>query len=115
MVNNADMPILEEFGSSREVGQKLTSMDTNGRIDEKEDYETSKERQDIFVCGRISTWLTNHNRFQIESCHRLVGFLLPLCTRLEIYSVKQLFQFYNSACAAGFCSTLCTMHNFEYI
>jgi hypothetical protein len=60
MVNNADMPVLEKFGSFCGVGQKsTTSMDTNGRIDEKEDYETSEERQDIFMCGRISTWLTS--------------------------------------------------------
>lgn len=58
MVDSGGMPILVDFGSCREIGQKLTmSRGTPGWIDEADDYTTSEARHDLFAISKISAWL----------------------------------------------------------
>lgn len=53
------MPILIDFGSSHEIGKKLsTSRGTKGWIDEDmTKCTTSEKRHDIYALGRIRKWL----------------------------------------------------------
>ncbi|KAF2452746.1 kinase-like domain-containing protein [Lineolata rhizophorae] len=59
LVNEAGMPVLIDFGSSHEIGKKLTtSRGTKGWIDEDmKDYTTSERRHDISALDKIRSWL----------------------------------------------------------
>lgn len=52
-------PVLIDFGSSHEVGKKLTtSRGTKGWIDgDMNDYTMSEKRHDISALGKIWEWL----------------------------------------------------------
>ncbi|KAK4070740.1 hypothetical protein Trihar35433_5207 [Trichoderma harzianum] len=54
-------PILIDFGSSRRIGEKLsTSRGTKGWIDcEMMDYTTSETHHDTFALSKICTWLSD--------------------------------------------------------
>src|SRR5688572_2172638 len=50
MVDESRMPVLVDFGSCKEIGQKLTiSRGTDGWTDSEEDYSTSEPRHDLFA------------------------------------------------------------------
>lgn len=58
LVNDAGLPVLVDFGASREIGMKLTfSRGTPAWIDEAEDYTTSEKRHDTFAIEKIRAWL----------------------------------------------------------
>ncbi|KAM5349287.1 hypothetical protein ACJ41O_005794 [Fusarium nematophilum] len=58
LVNSHGLPVLVDFGSCREIGQKLTtSRGTPGWIDEKDDYATSEVRHDTCAVEKIRAWL----------------------------------------------------------
>lgn len=58
LVNSHGLPVLVDFGSCREIGQKLTtSRGTPGWVDDEDDYATSETRHDLFAIEKIRTWL----------------------------------------------------------
>jgi serine/threonine protein kinase len=58
MVNADGMPVLADFGSSREIGRRMgPSRGADGWIDETDDYVTSEKRHDIIGLGKIRAWL----------------------------------------------------------
>ncbi|MBE3043324.1 protein kinase family protein [Candidatus Bathyarchaeota archaeon] len=60
LVNQQGMPVLIDFGSSREIGAKLgTSLGTKGwiEVEEMEDYDTSETGHDMFALEKIRAWL----------------------------------------------------------
>ncbi|KAK0111133.1 hypothetical protein ONS95_001509 [Cadophora gregata] len=59
LVNEAGMPVLIDFGSSHEIGKKLTtSRGTKGWIDgDMKDYTTSEKRYDTPALAKIRVWL----------------------------------------------------------
>ncbi|KAF5023004.1 hypothetical protein F66182_4962 [Fusarium sp. NRRL 66182] len=61
LINEIGMPIVIDFGSSHETGEKLsTSRGTEGWIDEEiKKYTTSEKRHDIYALGKIREWLGN--------------------------------------------------------
>jgi serine/threonine protein kinase len=61
LVDAAGMPVLVDFGSSREIGRKLgASRGTPGWIDgDPLEYDTSEERHDWSALEKIRAWLDN--------------------------------------------------------
>jgi serine/threonine protein kinase len=58
LVNSHGLPVLIDFGSCREIGEKLTtSRGTPGWVDDRDDYDTSEMRHDIFAIEKIREWL----------------------------------------------------------
>lgn len=58
MVSADGMPILVDFGSSREIGQRLTkSRGTQGWVDDDDDYAASEACHNLFALDKIRAWL----------------------------------------------------------
>jgi serine/threonine protein kinase len=58
LVNSYSLPVLVDFGSCREIGEKLTtSRGTPGWVNDEDDYATSEMRHVIFAVERIWAWL----------------------------------------------------------
>jgi len=58
LVNSHGLPVLVDFGSCREIGDKLTtSRGTPGWVDNEDDYTTSEVRHDIFAVEKLRVWL----------------------------------------------------------
>lgn len=58
LVNSDNLPVLVDFGSCREIGEKLTTCrGTPGWVDDEDDYSTSEMQHDIFAIEKIRAWL----------------------------------------------------------
>ncbi|KAF2453052.1 hypothetical protein BDY21DRAFT_357159 [Lineolata rhizophorae] len=59
LVNEAEMPVLIDLGSSHQIGKKLTAIRGNkGWIDEDmKDYTTSEKRHGMHALAKIRVWL----------------------------------------------------------
>lgn len=59
LVDKSGMPVLIDFDSCHEIGQKLlTSRGTEGWRDvDINDYDTSEKSHDIFALGKLRAWL----------------------------------------------------------